>query len=60
MSRSLRESEKTVIVENVNWKWEFSDSCGGDVILRINSCNIVILLTANNSFCFFKAKEVEL
>ena len=61
MRRSLRESEKTVIGENVNWKWEFSDSYGGDVILRINGFNIVILLTANNSFCFFfKAKEVEL
>ena len=60
MSRSLRESEKTVIVESVTWKWEFSDSYGGDVILRINGCNIVILLTANNSFHFFKAKEVEL
>ena len=30
-----------MIVENVNWKWEFSDSYGGDVILRINGCNIL-------------------
>ena len=36
------------------------DPCGGDVILRINGCNVVILLTADNSFCFFKAKEIEL
>jgi len=31
----LERSEKTVIVENVNWKWEFSDSYGGVVILTI-------------------------
>ena len=49
-----------MIVENVNWKWEFSDSYHGDVILRINGCNFVILLTADNSFLFFKAKKVEL
>ena len=49
-----------MIVENVNWKWEFSDSYGGDVILRINGCNFVILLTADNSFLFFKVKKVEL
>ena len=48
-----------MIVENVNWKREFSDSYGGDVILRINGCNVVIL-TADNSFLFLKAKEVEL
>ena len=48
---------KKVIVENVNWKWEFSDSYGGDVILRINGRNIVILLTANNSFCFLRRKK---
>ena len=43
-----------MIVENVNWKWQFSDSYGGDVILRIIGCNIVILLTVDNSFLFLK------
>jgi len=51
---------KTLIVENVNWNWEFSDWYGGNVILRINGCNAVILLTAGNAFLFFKAKEVQL
>ena len=26
----------------------------------MDGCNVVILLTADNSFCFFKAKEIEL
>ena len=47
-----------MIVENVNWKWEFSDSYGGDVILRINGCNIVILLTVDNSFLFLKGERI--
>ena len=33
------------------------DSYGGDVILRINSCNVVILLTADNSFLFFQGER---
>ena len=46
-----------MIVENVNWKWEFSDSYGGDVILRINGCNIVILLTVDNFLFVFKRRK---
>ena len=41
-------------------KLEDLDLLGGDVILRINGCNIVIFLTADNSFLSFKAKEIEL
>ena len=53
----VEEKWKTLIVEDVNWKWEFSDSYGGDVILRINGCNVVSLLTADNSFLFLGRKK---
>jgi len=30
------------------------------VAYKLNGCNVVILLSADNAFLFFKAKEVEL